>query len=65
MSKKEKKPSRLARLEAYADGRHHFIAAANLMSAVSSVIGVVPFYFLWKIADTPWREGPADCSPIW
>ncbi len=51
MSKKEKKPSRLARLEAYADGRHHFIAAANLMSAASSVIGVVPFYFLWKIAD--------------
>lgn len=51
MSGKEKKPSRLARLEAYADGRRHFIAVANLMSAASSVLGVVPFYFIWKIVD--------------
>ncbi len=49
MAKKEKKPSRIARFEEYAEGRHHWITASVVLSALSSILSVIPFYYIWLI----------------
>ncbi len=46
---KEKKKSRMAELEKYADGRHRFIMISMIGAAVSAILSVVPFYYIWLI----------------
>jgi len=53
---REKRPSRLKEFERYADGRHHFIAASMVLSGISALLSVVPFYYIWLII----REALAD-----
>ena len=47
--KKEKKPSSLGRLMGYA-GKHRYLTYASwVLSACSALLGLVPFWYLWKI----------------
>lgn len=47
--KKAKKPSALQELLSYAGGRKWLVAAALALSAVSSVMGIMPFVCIWRI----------------
>lgn len=48
---KEKKQGRLSRLLFYA-GRYKYLSyAAVILSAISALLSVVPFYYIWKIVD--------------
>ena len=46
---KEKKKSRMAEFEKYAEGRHHFVTIAMLGAAASAILSVAPFYYIWLI----------------
>lgn len=46
---KKKKQSDLSRLMRYAKGYKYFTYASLLLSAVSSALALLPFYYLWKI----------------
>lgn len=48
-TKKEKEPSSLSRLTAYAGGYKYLTYASQLLSAISALFALVPFYYLWKI----------------
>lgn len=43
------KYNRRAEFEKYADGRHGFVTASMVLSGISSVLSVVPFYFIWLV----------------
>lgn len=47
--KKNNKPSRRAEFEKYADGRHGFVTASLVLSGISAMLSVVPFYFIWLV----------------
>ncbi|MBR2255317.1 MAG: ABC transporter ATP-binding protein [Candidatus Methanomethylophilaceae archaeon] len=57
---KRSKPGRMAEFERYAEGRHHWVAASMVGSAVSSVLSVVPFYYIWKIVGEALDAGDPD-----
>ncbi len=44
-----KKQSNLSRLMGYAGGHKYFTYASWLLSAVSAIIALVPFWYIWKI----------------
>ncbi len=46
---KEKKPNRLKEFDKYADRRRGFIRASMVLSAISSILSVLPFYYIWLI----------------
>jgi len=47
--KKRNKTSRLAEFERFAEGRHHFLVASMLLSGLSALLSVIPFYYIWCI----------------
>ena len=47
--KKNSKPNRMAEFEKYAEGRHGFVTASLVLSALSAILSVVPFYFIWLV----------------
>lgn len=47
--KTEKKPSDLKRLFGYAGNFRFLTVASIILSAVSAVMALVPFVFIWKI----------------
>jgi len=57
---KEKKKSRLAEFEKYAQGRHHFVAISMVGSAFSAILSVVPFYYIWLIAGEALNGGDSE-----
>ena len=57
---KEKKPSRMAEFEKYAEGRHHFVTLSMIGSAISAILSVVPFYYIWLIVKEALDGGDAD-----
>ncbi len=57
---KEKKQSRLAEFERYAEGRHHLVAVGMIGSAMGAMLSVVPFYYIWLIIKEALGDGDAD-----
>jgi ATP-binding cassette subfamily B protein len=55
---REKKTSRMAEFEKYAEGRHHFVVIAMIGAAASAILSVVPFYYIWLIIN----EALGDCD---
>jgi len=47
--KKSDKPNRKAEFEKYAEGRHGFLTASIVLSGISAIMSVVPFYFIWLV----------------
>lgn len=47
--KSKGKYNRRAEFERYAEGRHGFTTASIILSGVSSVLSVIPFYFIWLV----------------
>ncbi len=47
--KKQKKQSVFKKLKPYMGSKHMYIPLALLSSAVSAILSVVPFYYIWKI----------------
>ncbi len=47
--KKNDKPNRRAEFEKYAEGRHGFITASLILSGLSAILSVIPFYFIWLV----------------
>ncbi len=56
----EKKSSRMADFERYADGRHHFLVVSMVASAASAILSVMPFYYIWLIAREALSGGDTD-----
>ena len=52
--------SRMAEFERYAEGRRHWVAASMVGSAISSVLSVVPFYYIWLIVNEALGAGDRD-----
>ena len=46
---KEKKESNFSRLMDYAENYRYFTYISLVLSAVSSVLALLPFYYIWKI----------------
>ena len=44
-----KKQSNLSRLMSYAGNHKYFTYASWILSGISAVFALVPFYYLWKI----------------
>jgi ATP-binding cassette subfamily B protein len=57
---KEKKMSRMAEFEKYAEGRHHFVTVSMIGAVVSAILSVVPFYYIWLIIDEALRGCDTD-----
>ena len=57
---KEKKPSRMAEFERFADGRRGWIKVSMVMSAISAILSVIPFYYIWLIVKEAFGGGNAD-----
>jgi ATP-binding cassette subfamily B protein len=47
--KKRHKSNRIAEFEKYAEGRHGFITASLVLSGLSAILSVIPFYFIWLV----------------
>ncbi len=54
----QKKPSRIAEFEKYAEGRHHFVTIAMVLAGISAVLSVIPYYYIWMIA----KEALSTCD---
>ena len=50
-----KKQSNLSRLLAAAGGHKYLLYASWVLSAVSALIALVPFCYIWKIIRKCWR----------
>ncbi|MBR4226674.1 MAG: ABC transporter ATP-binding protein, partial [Candidatus Methanomethylophilaceae archaeon] len=59
MVKKDKR-SRIAEFERYAEGRHRWVTASMIGSAISSVLSIVPFYYIWLIVREALGAGDPD-----
>ena len=46
---KEKKESNFSRLMDYAENHRYFTYISLVLSAVSSALALLPFYYIWKI----------------
>lgn len=57
-SEEEKPPRRLSRLMAYAGGHRYLTYASLVLSAVSSALSVIPFYYIWLMLDEVLRVMP-------
>ena len=57
---KKDKHSRIAEFEKYAEGRHHWVKASMVGSAISSVLSIVPFYYIWLTVDEALGAGDPD-----
>ncbi|MBE6520109.1 MAG: ABC transporter ATP-binding protein [Thermoplasmata archaeon] len=57
---KKDKHSRIAEFEKYAEGRHHWVKASMIGSAISSVLSIVPFYYIWLTVDEALGAGDPD-----
>ena len=55
---KEKKKSRMAEFEKYAEGRHRFVIISMIGAASSAILSVMPFYYIWLIIN----EALGDCN---
>ncbi len=57
---KEKKPSRISEFEKYAEGRHHLVIMSMVGSAISAILSVIPFYYIWLIAKEAMGAGDTE-----
>ena len=57
-SKKDEPKRRLARLMGYAGGHRYLTYSSLVLSAISSAISVVPFYYIWLMLDEIIRVMP-------
>lgn len=55
---KEKKPSALSKLFAYAGNFRYLMVASWVLSVISAWIALVPFYFIWKIMQAVLEAAP-------
>ncbi len=53
-----KKQSNLSRLLAVAGGHKYLLYASWVLSAISALIALVPFYYIWKVI----QEVLAGCA---
>lgn len=58
----KKKPSLLKRLTPYMGEKKHLFPLALFLSALSAVLGLLPFIFLWLIAKTLFTENPESAQ---
>ncbi len=47
--KKNRKTSRRAEFEKYAGGRHGYVTASLVLSGLSAILSVIPFYYIWLV----------------
>ncbi|MBR6204037.1 MAG: ABC transporter ATP-binding protein [Candidatus Methanomethylophilaceae archaeon] len=57
---KKDKHSRIAEFERYAEGRHHWVTASMIGSAISSILSIVPFYYIWLTVNEALGAGDMD-----
>ncbi len=57
---KKDKHSRIAEFERYAEGRHHWVTASMIGSAISSILSIVPFYYIWLTVNEALGAGDPD-----
>ena len=60
MKKEETKQSDLSRLMGYAGNYRYFTYASWVLSAVSALVALVPFVYIWKVL----RDGSVICSAV-
>lgn len=53
-----KKKSNLSRLMGYAGGHKYFTYASWVLSAISALVALLPFWYIWKILDEVLRVAP-------
>ncbi len=61
-SNKEKKISIFKKLNPYVGNKKAFIPAAIILSAISAFLNILPFYYVWKIANELFAKGSAISS---
>jgi len=50
----------MAEFEKYAEGRHHLVTLSMIGSAISALLSVIPFYYIWLIVNEALSDGNTD-----